>query len=113
MARYYIDARTREVTEDVSLLAPELYWEYLKGTMEGVIVENWYCGIDESTGSPMAISFSHATDLQFVGVARQEHFKRHKANVQYLMSYTVPPSWYDETIAEYLSDTTDEDEGDE
>ncbi len=93
---YYVDVRIGEVVKDLDTrnLAPELYYRYRKGTMEDVIIETW------SVGGGKALDFATATNNPYKAEEREQHFKRHNATRGHLISYTVPPSWYDEETEE-------------
>jgi len=98
MSEYYVDARTREVVckeqLDLNMLAPELYYEYRCGVLDGVITETWYCGNDE------VLDFCTTINNPYKDKERSMHFKRHGASPLYLLAYTVPPKWYEEMTVE-------------
>lgn len=102
MEKYYVDVRSNEITTDIYNLAPELYYSYEKGTMEGVIIEKYYCGKNE------CINFSHSYPSdEHVNLERHLHFKKHNASPSYMYAYVVPPSIYEEVIKKYESSLVD------
>ena len=100
---YWVDAFTKELVKEKEVNAPpERYYEYRKGTLEGVIIETYV----KSEEPLELLEFSHPTsDTQTViltSVQRREHLKSHglSENAR-LYRYTVPPKWYDEEVARY------------
>ena len=98
--KYYVDSRTKEVVRadciDLSMLAPECYYEYTESPDDNVY-EKWYCGQDHN-GNQLQITFAWSPTKG--SGERHYHFKRHNAKPQYLISYSVPSEWYKEQIEE-------------
>lgn len=99
MQRYYVDTRTMEVVRaediDIKRLAPELYYEYRCGTMEGIIIEKWCVGDDKY------LDFAVLIEDPYKNEKRAAHFKLNKVEPLYLKAYTVPPSWFKEQIEKH------------
>jgi hypothetical protein len=83
----------KEEDIDKRYLAPELYYEYIRGTVEGIIKEVW------CVGENRYLDFVTGTNNYNKDIERTAYFKIHKVTPLYLKSYIVPPSWFDIEIS--------------
>ena len=105
---YYVDSYAKEVVrEKCKFAAPERYYEYRRGTLEGKIIETYIV----SHHPLVVVDFSHLTsdhpsfDPVLLETDRINFFKKHNISRPILYAYTVPPSWYDEEISKIFKFT--------
>ena len=99
--KYYVDLRTMELEDEVTLnvnfLAPELYYEFGENH-SNFYKETWYVG----NGRYLDFAFSEK-DLELGTVKEQRdcHFKYHNAEPVFLKRFLVPPKKFEEVLKYY------------
>ena len=99
--KYFVDKRimriVKETDLDMSMLAPEMYYEYRKSSLDGVIKENWYVGNGKCLDFVISLEeIENSLIDDIVSFKRDLHFKKHNVKPIYLMSYGVPEKWFNE-----------------
>ncbi len=75
-----------------------MFYKYIRGETEGVILENWYVGNGNS------LSYAYSIENTLASLGRKTHFEKNKVSPTYLISYTVPPSWFDKEVSSLKGD---------
>lgn len=99
---YYVDRFEGEVVKHKEIFAPpERYYEYRRGTEDGIVVETYIASYD-----PLKlIDYAHITsdqpgyDLSVITRERDEFLKENNVSINaVLYAYTVPPAWFDKEV---------------
>lgn len=96
---YWVDKSTGKIVSKRDKSRPLwAYYEYRRGSIDGVIIETYIIG-----DNPFRqIDFAHCVGGMYVNLKRDYHFKKHgvdRNNVR-LHAISVPPKEYDEKIKE-------------
>lgn len=98
---YYVDTFAGELVKEKEVNAPpERYYEYRKGTLDGVIIETYIKPCSPLKLLDYARSIDTPSGLAYVercGILTKNGLPTDAP----LFRYTVPPKWYDEEVAKY------------